>query len=531
MFNECGFDMIYLDALDGSDTVAGAKYTWHYQAKFTFEICKRLKKPAMMEMSTFSHHLWYVRSRMGAWDHPNRSHKRFIDMHCAANESCQRMFLPTNLGWWAFKTWSGPQGEPTFADDIEYLCAKALANNSGLSIMGVDPDTINKVPALPRLTAIMKNYENLRMANYFTEAVKEKLRVPGDEVALVKGADGEWQFRRMEYAKHKVSGMPGWSNKWNVTNRFETQPLQLRIEALLSAGPYDAPGNITLADFRDPKDFPERKAQPGITAKLEPTSALVKAGAISGCFSATSAMATHVRSWAKFGKKFSPVANLAGHQALGLWVYGDGKGEVLNVQLSDPYSISWGAINDHYIIVDFSGWRYFELIEPEGERHADYSWPYGGLYSIYRFQVSYPKVESLNLYCNNVPPKETVTCYLSPLRAVPTVKAKLRNLEIMIDKQTILFPVEMESGSYLEFRSPTDCKLYGPKGELISDVKPQCNEPILTEGVSSFAFSCEADGVVNPRVNVTVISQGETLRGMNPPEKINRKYLPQESAK
>ena len=40
-----------------------------------------------MEMSTFHHHLWCVRSRYCAWDHPNRSHKRFIDLHIAENEN------------------------------------------------------------------------------------------------------------------------------------------------------------------------------------------------------------------------------------------------------------------------------------------------------------------------------------------------------------------------------------------------------------------------------------------------------------
>ncbi|TLM98175.1 hypothetical protein FDZ71_17480, partial [bacterium] len=121
-FNECGFDMMYLDALDGEDILGWTENGWHYGSKYVFELWKRLKKPALMEMSTFHHHLWFVRSRMGAWDHPNRSHKKFIDLHCAANEECRRIFLPAELGWWAFKTWSGAQGEPTFSDDIEYLC-------------------------------------------------------------------------------------------------------------------------------------------------------------------------------------------------------------------------------------------------------------------------------------------------------------------------------------------------------------------------------------------------------------------------
>ncbi len=130
-FNECGFDMIYFDALDGEDILGGAQWSWHYGSRFVYEVWQRLKKPALMEMSTFHHHLWCVRSRLCAWDHPVRSHKRFIDLHNADNENSRRMFLPGELGWWALKSWSGPQGEPTFADDIEYLMTKGSGRRYG----------------------------------------------------------------------------------------------------------------------------------------------------------------------------------------------------------------------------------------------------------------------------------------------------------------------------------------------------------------------------------------------------------------
>jgi hypothetical protein len=56
--------------------------------------------------------------------------------------------------------------------------------------------------------------------------------------------------------------MNNWSNVWTVTNKFGRQPLQLRIEALMSAGNYDAPTNPTLADFHRAADFPDHSAAP-----------------------------------------------------------------------------------------------------------------------------------------------------------------------------------------------------------------------------------------------------------------------------
>ncbi|NQT40471.1 MAG: hypothetical protein HQ581_23455, partial [Planctomycetes bacterium] len=330
LYNGAGFDMIYLDALDGGDTIAGRDNAWHYQSKFTFEICRRLNKPAIMEMSTFHHHLWYVRSRMGAWDHPTRSHKKFVDIHCQANAGLSRQFLPGNLGWWAFKTWQGAMGEPTHVDDIEYLCSKALANNHGLSLMGISPSSVGSIPALPRLAAIVRRYEGLRHANYFTDAVKERVRTPGDEFTLFLAPNGQWQFRPVHYDKHKLQGINGGGSAWTATNRFTRQPLQLRIETLMAVGAYDDPANITLAGFKDTAEFADRATQPGISATLEISAKETKVGPSSGLFTATNATNTPRGSWCKFGKAFLPPVNLSGHQALGVWVHGDGKGELLN---------------------------------------------------------------------------------------------------------------------------------------------------------------------------------------------------------
>ena len=507
-FNEGGFDMIYLDALDGEDVVGGRENGWHYGSKYVFELFKRLQKPAIMEMSTFHHHLWYVRSRLGAWDHPTRSHKRFIDIHCAANEDCRRMFLPAHLGWWAFKTWSESQGEPTFADDIEYLCGKCVSTNTGLSIMGINPDNVSDIPALPRFAAIIKAYEELRHTNYFPESIKAKLRVPGDEFTLIQKHTGEWQLRPIQYAEHKVEGVNSRSNLWNTYNKFGRQPLQLRIEALMSAGPYDASGDVILADFSDTEDFPDRETESGIVANLQSSTEQVKMGQISGCYTASSTRENRAGAWAKMGKIFSPPQKLNQQQGMGVWVYGDGQEEVLNFQVRSPQHLV-GGIGEHYVIVDFVGWRYFELIEPEGQRYADYLWPYGNIYSIYRESVNYSNVETLSLWYNNLPPNGSVTCYLSPIKALPLVKTKLHRPAVTVGEVTIRFPVEIESGYYLEFHSMSDCKLYSTKGELISEVEPQGDMPILEVGENQIKFTCEVSADASPRANVTVISQEE----------------------
>ena len=233
---------------------------------------------------------------------------------------------------------------------------------------------------------------------------------------------------------------------------------------------------------------------------------------MSGCYSALNTQPKREGAWTKTGKMFRPPLDLSQNQALGVWVYGDGQGELLNFQLKSPEHISPG-IGEHYVMVDFTGWRYFELIEPEGERYADYSWPYGSTYSIYFFSVDYGHLESLSVWYNDLPPGKEVTCYLSSVKAMPLAKTKLGNPAITVNNRTLIFPVQFESGCCLEFRSPSDCKLYGPDMELLSEVKPQGEVPILEEGENEVSFTCDASGGASPRANVTVISQGAALQG------------------
>ncbi len=61
--NRCGFDGVYLDAIDGSSILRGGDECWYWADKFVLEIQKRLKKPVGMEMSAMWHHFWQYRTR------------------------------------------------------------------------------------------------------------------------------------------------------------------------------------------------------------------------------------------------------------------------------------------------------------------------------------------------------------------------------------------------------------------------------------------------------------------------------------
>ena len=131
---------------------------------------------------------------------------------------------------------------------------KCLGLDTGMAMMGIDPGNVDKIPALPGLADIIRRYEDLRHSGQVPEPIKTRLSQPGAEFTLIGDLSGGWQFRPAQYAKHRVDA-GDWSRVWRVENAFARQPARLRIEALMSAGPYDAPGNVTVADFTKPEQF------------------------------------------------------------------------------------------------------------------------------------------------------------------------------------------------------------------------------------------------------------------------------------
>ena len=543
--NKCHFDGLYFDAIDGSDILAGSENSWYYGSKFIVEVAKALDRPVGMEMSSMSHLWWHYRSRWQAWDVPRRGFKRFVDIHSASLKSdeyehgCWRgqttqinklaplenggLLLPLQLGWWMNFTWDPPQTEPTFTDDIEYLCCKMIGNNAGLSLIGgVDKTEIDQNPAFRKLNAIFKQYEELRSKGYFSDSIRYLLRQPGKEYTLFKD-NGSWNFKPMAYQKHKVDGINHPSSHWSVNNEFRTQNIKLRIESLLSVKSYNDHDNIVLTDFSDSTEFLLKGVAPGVSGKIQSSPKKNENGVAGGIFSASSSGGS-VRegSWICMDKKFEPWMNLADNKALGIWIKGDNNSELLNFRLETPEQFSAGVRGDHYVKIDFIGWKYFELVETESSEFSNYIWPGSELtpesvvkdlfvYKTYMHSVQFDKVDRLQLWYNNLPAGKEVSCVIGPIKAISTVSCRIENPSITIAGKKIVFPVRLESGMYIEYLAPTDCKLYGPKGELLMEIIPYGTIPNLLHGNNEISFSCNGSKEIRTRVQVTVISESEPL--------------------
>jgi len=508
--NSCNFNGIYLDAIDGSSILRGGDECWYWADKFVFQIQKHLKKPVGMEMSAMWHHFWQFRTRWQAWDYPQRGHKRFIDIHAASVNG--GLLLPLHLGWWNFQAFNPPQAEPTYPDVIEYLGAKLIGWDAGISLTGaIDRARLDAVPLFRRAVDVLRTCEELRRANAFDETVKAKLREPGKEFSLFRDDGGKWRFRPAYYDSHTASRSEPWSLSWTARNAFSEQPVKFRLEALMAAGSYDDAKNIVLADLSDPNQFagPLRAAD-GVSTSLHETSDRPKGA---GIFTATnSGKVPRNAAWARLDRRFEPCLNLKDHQAIGVWIEGDGRGQIIAIRLESPRHISYGAVADRYITVDFTGRRLFTLVETESVRWSDYIWNDGKwLYNVYRETIDFGTVESVSIWYNNLPKGQEAECIVGPIKALPMVACTVKNPTIAVNGKTIILPVEMPSGSYLEFDPGNDCVLYGPKGEVTTKVTPDGAIPELSAGENQIRFSCDAVDGPAPRVKLTIVSHSEPL--------------------
>ncbi|MFA7174039.1 MAG: hypothetical protein WC340_11630 [Kiritimatiellia bacterium] len=538
--NECGFDGVYLDAIEGLQYMWGKENYWYYGDKFVIELMKNLKKPVGLEYAGMVHRWWHYRSRYQAWDSAARGYKRFMDIHIAAMKAGEEyqhgswggywpeiekfapmkdfgLYLPLQLGWWRLNQWRSPKQDTMFIDDIEYVCCKMIGNNAGLSLNTViDAKTQAAYPVYTDFIKMIRQYEELRHQKYFNEEICAQLRQPGKEFTLFKTEGDQWKFKPVVYKTHKVDGAAPSSAGWQIDNEFAAQKVKLRLEALMSAVAYDNPQQITLLGPATVKEFKKLRTAAGVECELRQSSAKVPStGELAVELRASSTgKSLRKESWGCLLHVCEPALNLGDKSALGVWIKGDGNGEVLDIKLCSGGAGMALKQSSHYIEVNFTGWEYFTLIEPESTRITDYKWPVLSKYYVYDNHIGvadYAGVKEVQIWVNNLPANKKISCLIGPLKALPTMPMKVENPSVAINGQTITFPVTMEPGMYLEFASATACKLYSPNGKVIQEVIPSGDVPILKSGSNELSFSAKALDKGNIRMRVTVSVEGVAL--------------------
>lgn len=132
----------------------------------------------------------------------------------------------------------------------------------------------------------------------------------------------------------------------------------------------------------------------GCSQQFEHNKAATKRGKYGVRFTAT--CDEKKEGWVTNGRLYPDPLNLSGLKAIRVWVHGDGKGQLLKVQLLDTS----GGYRDDYIKIDFKGWKHLTLTKPTQDK------------------LDYTNIKHLNLYYNKVPPGETVQCDIDQIEVV-----------------------------------------------------------------------------------------------------------------
>jgi hypothetical protein len=510
VINRCGFDGIYLDAIDGSSILRGGDECWYWATMFVTEIQKRLNHPVGMEMSAMWHHFWQYRTRWQAWDYPQRGHERFVDLHAA--EVNGGLLLPLHLGWWGFQSFNPPQIEPTYPDVIENLGARLVGWDAGISLTaGIDRETLRNTPLFRRAVDILRTCEDLRHTNTLSEASRAALREPGSQFALTRDPAGKPRFVRARAQAQTVAADESWTLAWQITNSFAPQPALFRIEALMSVAPITDTNALPLPEITLTGPVPwNSTSAAGVTFSLTPTTN--RSDPESVVIATNAGKIARNAAWVRLEKHSSPPLNLKERQGLGVEIEGDGSGALLAIRFESPRAIAYGAIADRYIKLDFVGRRFLSLVETESSRWSDYVWNDGkSLYNAYRETIDFSAIESVSIWLQNLQPGRETRCRLGPVHALPLRSGLVKNPSLTAGGRTITFPVELASGSWIECNGPDDCASYGPRGEPLGKVAPRGDWPALNAGVVPLQFSCDPSLSPKPRARVTVFSRGAEL--------------------
>lgn len=499
LVNDCKLDFIYFDASDGSrnDYVDVQYYLdkchiSHYR-KFDHDVLYQTS------MGTGSNLCWHIIPRSASAD-GHGDIKAYLDERYDGILGMKNNFVRADVGWYGLDPGSR-------ADRLEYICSKCLGCDGSIS-MQATRQILETHPFARPILEMVGEYERCRIANYFPESVKAKLREKGKEFKLMPDSKGGWKILRAAYEPERnISALDGTQNTWTLQNDLKQScrlALDMSREVRFTAGSdYENPKAITLETFDDltPYAMSERNdfekfvvggdrvltdqgpVKKGVTQKLTTTTTDVRSGKSCAVLTATSTGPDG--GWTGVGKRYQQPLDLSTQKALAFWVNGDGKMEVLKLQLWDTA----GHYHDCIVRVDFKGWQ-LQIFSVDSKSAIDWK-----------------HVEYLLIYYNGLPEKATVTCKIDDVKALPfiTTPPALSNLELTVNGKAVRLPGEIRMGQSLTTDGFGTCTLW-PGGMTQGRRTTVPGTAILLKpGANEVKFSCKTPEGSSPDVSVRLV--------------------------
>lgn len=506
VFAACEADGVYFDGAEGMMTIYGTEKG----RETTFRKFRQKDNEIICESACLYPYSWWYRSRIGPWDCAQWGAKRVTDEHirCLDEYAKKANLLRVNLGWWC-PAMGSSMVRQHFSDEMEYKGCKNAAVDAADGFSIPDPfcsiNTNNVHFHTEDQLAIFGRWERPRLARAFTESVMAKIHVPGDEFRLRQDGTGLWRIAPQQVTEHAAKDAP--YAAWTVEEPA-ARKAELRVEALYGATAYDGLQSRSVFAPKDAAGLMKKTAA-GVTVSVARAMDEEKGDTL--VLEATNANGFRDGAWARVGKH-CPYPYLGVEKALGLWVKGDGSGALLNVQLEQAIAC-YHAYSEHYIRLDFVGWRYFalQLRERDAYDWCRHKWPYSHnristSTEVYRTEIIGQTVEYVNLYLNDVPAGGKTRVELTDVRTMPRCETSFEDAVVTLNGEDYVVPFVMRSTDVAE--------LVDGNWTLINDAgtpvarKPAAKMPCVRRGVNTLAWRAKAIGSY-PRAAVTLLSVGD----------------------
>jgi hypothetical protein len=277
-----------------------------------------------------------------------------------------------------------------------------------------------------------------------------------------------------------------------VTNLFAAQALRFELRAL-SGFDYGSPDNIELTPAR----AEDLKREPDLHQDApEIKIADARVNGLKGYEITTKFEGKDRPSWVTRVMAALPQPlNLAQHRGLGCWVRGDGKGELLFLEL-----VANGCKRQYYVPINFTGERYFEF--PLGEtslgRYYSYDWNHWSGFASWWVTLkgfNYGHVDHITMGFNAIPAGQEVSCAVGGIKALKELGKGLRNPAVTLNGKTVTLGDTVPPGGYLIVESPEKAEVRDPNYRLLRGVTPTVGatgrSPLLEHGDNVVRVSYE----------------------------------------
>ena len=498
--NKFGFDFMYPDGNFENLTFWPEPPRWYI---FNLEISKLFgytQHEVLFAHTPSDDYSWHIFSRGNTVDIVYSGIMEHFDRETVEGRKwCIEDLLPFEFGWFGYLTHS-EVADSTRPREMEYAWSKALAYGAAMSLETTKKQ-MDGNGRTSEIFAIIRNWEELKLKDYFSEKIREQLKTPGQEFTLQRTTAGQWQVLPVSYSPDKyVQG----ENSWTVENPHSSQPLRVSIEAKPSLAEYGDPANVVLLDPAQPLNIHTSGLGPvGVAERQTQGLAFALKGDSDGFDVSAVNKGSTPAGWGSDEVILDGAKDLRQNRALGTWVEGDGSGSYLHFVVED--SSRWST-RDYYVRLDFKGRRYVQMPESAHGEIYNFAFPFSNYWAIR--DIKFQQILRVYVLLSNLPPDAAVKARFSRLEALRETPQALRNPSLNVNGKSFTFPVELETDWYLEYLGAGKARVFDANGFTKAEVAPKGWVPPLSNGVNKVVFR----GEPCPQAKVTFMTRGEPLR-------------------